>query len=52
MIISTGLGENSSKSMIPYDPIPVAMEGVWKIVGYATGAILLWSYLKTRKRGE
>lgn len=40
------------KTLIPYDPTEIAIEGMWKIVAYATGAILLWSYLKTRTKGE
>lgn len=41
-----------SKTLIPYDPTEIAMEGMWKIVGFATVAVLFWSYMKTRTKGE
>jgi len=29
----------------------VVMGGVWKLAGYAIGALLLWSLINARKRG-
>lgn len=40
-----------------YPVIPVSADStissaMWKLVMYATGGILLWSYLKTRHKGD
>lgn len=38
--------------VVPVSPDSVLGSGMWKIVGYATAAILVWSYMKTRTKGE
>jgi hypothetical protein len=38
--------------IVPVSPDSTLGSGMWKIVGYATAAILVWSYLKTRTKGE
>jgi hypothetical protein len=38
--------------IVPVSPDSTLGSGMWKIVMYATGAILVWSYLKTRTKGE
>jgi hypothetical protein len=38
--------------VIPVSPDSMIGSAMWKMVGYATAAILVWSYLKTRSKGE
>ena len=43
---------SNQDNMQVQSPDAIASDFMWKLVMYVTGGVLLWSYLRTRSKGE